>query len=352
MKKKVKSKTRSHRGEKSPSSSKIFKIIVSFFQRIKYLLLAFFLILAAVFSWQLSQSWLVQTTFQQAKTYPKVSVLGTNIGGLNTDQLNNQLTRLKSEFETRKITLVNAKDKWVFSPSKLGVTFDAKATSQTVWQLNKLSLKDKYRLLTGDISSAVVPTIVVDSKVCVKSLSAISIPQVAPKDALIYFDNGLKIKPDQSGTKFNAISACRELFKQPATDLSVANVYLDVIPVNITKADLEPKLSGIRPMVGESISLESGTYKKTLTPEQLLGLLEISKDSSGVKVNWSSDKLDELVNSIANDIDTYNSSPALGTCQKLVSVGGNWLDKAATKKNIYRSRGGEFPIVYFASFLS
>lgn len=296
--------------------------------------------------WATSHSWLVRANFPQAKTYPKVSVLGANVGGLGADQLDKQLIRLKSEFESRDITLVNGKDKWVFNPSKLGVTFDVRATSQTVWRLNDISFLDKYQLLNSDTNSVIKPTILIDNGVCVKSLSAISISKTEPQDASIYFNQGIKINPDRPGTEFNAVSACRELFKQSATDLSVADVYLETTPANITKADLEPKLFQIQSMAGESLSLENGAdYKQTLTPERLLGLLEISKGDSGVQANWSSAKLDEFIDSIANEVNTYSSSPALGGCQRLVSVGGNWLDKAATKK-IFTDLGADSPRSY------
>jgi len=93
--------------------------------------------------------------------------------------------------------------------------------------------------------------------------------------------------------------------------------------------------------------------KKTMTSKQLFDLLEISKKDSGVQVSWSSTKLDELVNNIATEVNTYDSSPALGACQTLVSNGGHWLDKEAVKK-MFTSLGADsarsytLPIAYSA----
>lgn len=324
----------------------------------KYRLLAIAAILLVGIIWCLSQSWLVRSAFSQAKTYSKTSVLGMNVGDLSADQLDSQLARIKSEFETHKITLVNDKKQWSFDYNQLGVTFDTKATSQAVLKLNSLSPMDKYRLMTGGIISVVVPTILVDSNMCVKALSAIPTVQVGPQDASIYFDQVLKIKPDQSGSNFNATSTCRELSKKLATNTFVINVSLDTIQANLTKANLESKLPQIQSTVGKSLSLKnsSGTYQLELTPEQLLALYEISKKDSGVQVGWLSDKLDELVNNIAAKVDTNSSSPALGACQYLSSGGGYWLDKVATKK-IFTDLGADssrsyvLPIIYHAPII-
>ena len=125
MKKIVKPKIIPHNSGKQTFLSKLSK-----FRHKKYWFLAFVLFFAIILIWPLSQSWLFKTSFSQAITYPKAYVLGMNVGGLNTDQLDSQLNKLKSNFEIRKIILVNDKKQWVFDPVKLGVTFDTKSTSQ------------------------------------------------------------------------------------------------------------------------------------------------------------------------------------------------------------------------------
>jgi peptidoglycan/xylan/chitin deacetylase (PgdA/CDA1 family) len=326
--------------------------------RKKYWLLAVAVILIAGLVWYLSQSWLVRSAFSQAKTYPKTSIFSTNVGNLNTDQLDGQLSRMKSEFETHKITLVNDKKQWLFDFNQLGVTFDTKATSQAVFKLNSLSLVDKYRLMTGGISSVVVPTILVDSNICVKALSAIPTVQLGPQDASIYFDQVLKIKPDQLGSNFNATSTCRELSGKLETNTFVINVSLDTIQANLTKADLESKLPQVQSAAGKSLLLKngSGTYQLELMPDQLLALYGISKKGSDVQAGWLSDKLDELVNNIAAKVNTNSNSPVLGACQYLSSNGGYWLDKTATKKiftdiGVDSPRSYILPIIYHAPII-
>ncbi len=341
MKKKTKSKSGTQSDEQSnslkldqpDSKAKSKKSILSVVLHHKrYWLLPILIVLIAYLGWYLSQTWLVRTTFSQAVTYPKVSVLGTNVGDLSASKLNDKLTELKTKFEAKKVTLVNGKSQWVFDANKLGATVDVKATSQAILHLNKLSIVDKYRLMTGKISSVIEPILLVDNDTCVKALSVIPSVQIESKDASVYFDQTAKIQPDQPGSKFNAVLTCQELPRLIKTESFTTNVALDIIPANLTKADLESKLPQIQSMVGKPLSLKSGTYQLTQTPEQLLALLDISKQGSDVHVDWSSGKLDTLVSGIASKVNTYNSSPALGSCQKLVSVGGNWLDQSATKK--------------------
>jgi peptidoglycan/xylan/chitin deacetylase (PgdA/CDA1 family) len=369
VKAKAKAKVQSHRGDKTPPPLKVthsvgktklpHKIFSKLSRHKRYwpLAILIILVLVACLIWYLPQSWLIRASFSQTITYPKVSVLGVNLGSLNTNQLDSRLARLKSEFEIKKITLVNDKKQWVYGASKLGVTIDAQATARAVWRLNDLGLIDSYRLLTGGTSSVVEPIVLVDDKMCVKSLSVISIPEVKPIDALVYFDQELKIKPDQTGTKFSATLTCQELPKILAANLYVTDVSFDTTLANLTKANLESKLSQIQAIASKSLILKSGTYEQTLTSKQLFDLLEISKDGSEVKVDWSLARLDELVGSIAAKVDTNNSSPALGACQSLVSTGGNWLDKTATKK-IFTDLGADslrnytLPIIYHAPVIS
>lgn len=363
MKKKVKVKAESHDGKKQPFYSRF----VHYFYRIKtlpskltnlprhkkYWLLVIIIILLAGLVWYLSQTWVVKASFSQAITYPKVSVLGKDLGGLDIDKLNSQLAQIKSDFEARKVTLVNGKSKWVFDTNKLGVTFDTKATSQAVLRLNKLNPIDKYRLLTGSISSVIAPTIKFNNDVCIKALSVIPTIQTNPTDASVYFDTTVKIKPDQAGNKFNAISTCREMPIRLANNSFTASVALDIVPANLTKADLESKIAQIQSMVGEALTLKSNNYQQTFASQQLFALLDITKVGSSVSVNWSSDRLDGIINDIATKVNTYNSAPALGACQYLSSSGGYWLDKAAAKKIFTdlaagKPRSYDLPIAFHA----
>ena len=224
---------------------------------------------------------------------------------------------------------------------------------QTFFEFNNLNIIDKYRLLTGAISSDIKPTILVNNDVCTKTLSVIPTVQINPVDASVYYDNGVKIKPDQSGNKFSVATACKELSQKLALNVFTFKVSLDTISANIRKNDLESKLSQIQAMVGESVSVKTDAYQQTFTSEQLFALLDISKKGAEVQVDWSSSRLDELVNGIADKVNTYDGGPALGACQYLASSGGNWLDKTATKKiftdlGAGSSKSYTLPIGYYA----
>jgi peptidoglycan/xylan/chitin deacetylase (PgdA/CDA1 family) len=114
-----------------------------------------------------------------------------------------------------------------------------------------------------------------------------------------------------------------------------------------------PKIEAI---VTKSLYLHSSNYHLTLTSKQLFALLEINKKKTSVQVEWSSTKLDELISNIAARVDTYNNSPILGSCQFLVSTGGYWLDRVATKNFLQSivansSRSYSLPITYHAAIV-
>ncbi len=306
--------------------------------------IVFMIVVASLLGW-LSQTWLVKSSFSRTSTYPNVTVLGYNLGNMDVDQLDDNLRGLETEFETKKINLVNGESKWLYDSKKLGVKLDPKATAELIWSLNKLSIADKYELLIGKISSNVEPVILVDQDLCVESMSAISIPEILSADASFYYDNGLKIKSDQTGTTFNPVSTCKELAEQLAKNMFDVQVSFDSKPAGVTKADLDSVQARLNSQVGSFLTLKSGNYQLVLSPEQLLGMIEIVKTDSAVSFNWSSDKLDSVVNDIAENVDTYNGSPSLGSCQYVISNGGNWLDKAATK-NIFKDLNESSPRSY------
>lgn len=292
---------------------------------------AILLIVVACLIWLL---WLWQSggLLWRGTTYSKASVLDVSVGGLDANQLNNQLVQLKADFEAKNITLISGENRWIFDSGQLGVTFDVPATGQAVWQLNNLSLADKYRLLSGRISPIVKPVITVDGTKCPEALSVISIPSVEPVSAVLSFDQELKITADTPGSQFSAATNCQKLPERLATNSFSFDVFLDTTPAAITKAELEPKLSQIQAIIGQPLTLTKDTYNQTLTTEQLFALLEITKNGSDVQIGWSTAKLDELINNIAMAVDVNNSSPELGACQYLASSGGYWLDKTAAKK--------------------
>ena len=290
------------------------------------------LLLVGLLVWQWPKTESGQSGLIQNLTYYKASIWGSNIGALDDNQLNQQLAQLKLAFENRPITLVNASNRWAFTLAQLGISFDVSNTSQEVWQFNNLSLADRYQLIVGVISPVITPVIAVDSDKCAISLAGLAILPIEPLNASLYYDQGLKIKPDQSGAKFSPISACQQLPKQLASNQSVVDAYVDIISAGITKSDIESKFSQAESMISQPLSLTHDNYRLDLTPQQLFELLEITKTNGVVEVNWSPSKIDELINSIATQVDTYNPRPALGGCQSLVSTGGNWLDKSAAKQ--------------------
>ncbi len=321
----------------------------------KYWLSAILLIVLAGLIWLL---WFWQSggLLWRGTTYSKASVLGVNVGGLDVLQLNDQLTQLKTDFESKEVTLVNGENRWAFKTTDLGLAIDEQATGQAILRFNDFSLTDKYRLLMGRISPIVKPVVILDSTKCQEALNVISIPPVVPVNATVYFEGEIKLTADISGSQFSPASSCQKLPELLADNSFTTDAFLDTTPAPITKADLEAKLSQIQTLVGQPLTLTKDAYSQTLTTEQLFALLEITKNDSDVQVGWSSAKLDELINGIAAQVDTYNASPALGSCQYLASSGGNWLDKVATKQ-IFEglatndSRSYALPIAYHESVI-
>jgi peptidoglycan/xylan/chitin deacetylase (PgdA/CDA1 family) len=317
----------------------------------KYWILLIIIVLAGIVAF-LSQTWLARSLFSLAKTYPGVSVLGTSFGDLDEQQLIDRLHQINPGFQAKKVTLSNGADQWAFDFSKLGVSIDALATAKAVLELNNLNLIDKYKLYTGGISSSVEPVVAIDDTACIEPLSTIQISDTAPIDATVYYDQAPKITPEQSGKKYSPILTCQDLSVQLATGKTEANVSFEITPANISSAELEPKIPEIQSIIGAPLSLSKGSYSKVLAPEQLLALLDITKNDSGVQVSWSLSRLDDLVNAVASDVNTYNGSPALGSCQRLISSGGIWLDKTTTKNYIMgiksdSSRTYALPVDYY-----
>lgn len=292
-----------------------------------------FLVIVIIY-WQTPVSWLMRSELSNTKTYPSATIFGESVGDLTPPDLETKLQQIESTFSDKHITLTNNNESWSFNYAQLGATFDSQATAQKIIDLNKMNLIDKYKLLAGHISSTIEPVIIIDENICQNALSIISIPEINPKDALIYFDQTIKLQSSQIGEKFSATSNCREMSSWLAKNIETTNVYLDQIKANLTDNDLQSKLPEINSIVGKSITLKSGSYIQTIDSKQLLALLTVSKDKTGVHIDWSSSKLDNLVNNIAKKVDTFNSTPTLGSCQYLISAGGNWLDKNSTKSYI------------------
>lgn len=320
--------------DKKTKKLKLYKRLILFLSKNKKKILTLLIIIIIfIVIILISFSCLVYASFMQGKTYPKASVFNINVGKLNNKQLNVKLNNIKSEFDKKKITLTNSKDKYIFGLSEIGMTIDVKATNKAVWSLNDLNLIDKVRLITGNISNNIKPIISVDYTKCTNLLSTISIDQVDPIDAKIYFDKDVKIESEKAGTKYNPTSNCREISKKLANNIFSTNVYLDNIDAKITKKDIKSVLKNIKLMAGKQLSLHTDNYQLDLSPEKLIALIEIKKNGSKVQVNWSQAKLDVLINNIALKVDVNDTdSPVLGACQYLQNPGGNWLDKEATKK--------------------
>lgn len=279
-----------------------------------------------------SQSWFLKSIFFQTNSFPKVTVLGQSLGNLDSSHLDSKLKDMKSQFEGQEIIFKSGAASWTFKPGDVGVSFDIDKTEQLVMGLNKLSLSKKYDLIKTKTNTSIEPFISIDIKRCTDALSVIPSSQTEAKDAFFYYDTDLKIEPDQSGKGFSANNTCHALSKKLAKNEFTSDISLDIVAASITKADLEAKLADTKAMVGESITLNNGSYHETISPAQLFAMLDVTKSDSKIKVEWSSSKLDSLVTDIAAKVDTYNSASTIGSCQRVKSVGGNRLDRVATKK--------------------
>ncbi|NTW61662.1 polysaccharide deacetylase family protein, partial [Candidatus Saccharibacteria bacterium] len=272
-------------------------------------------------------------------------------------QLRSQLVQIQSSYGQRKISFKNGKDSWTFSYKDLGVTFDEQSTIKAVEDLNHLSLLDKYRLLVGDISSAVEPRVLINTQTCEKTLATIIIADIAAQDAIVSFDQSIKLQTDKLGSKYIPASNCQKLAGWLGSDSSSVDIYLDPVAANLTQADLSPNLSKINDIISQSVTMKYGSYQKVLSPQDILALLTTSKDSAGVHIGWSSDRLSALTSEIAGRVNTNNPAPSLGMCQSLITAGGNWLDQNAVKTYLQGltasgNRNYSLPVSYHAASIA
>ena len=277
-------------------------------------------------------SLIVYFSFSNDKTYANALIFEENVGRLEKRMLDKKLTNIKTKFESRKVIINHKKDKWTYDTKKLGINFYTKITSQSVWGLNKICFIEKVKLVFGIRSSKIQPTILVDNNLCKNTLSEIIIKQVDPIDAKIVFNKNLIIEGDKTGYKYNPELTCKDLKNVLHDNVFNEEVHIEKLIAKITKDDIKSKFNQINSMVGKPLILKYNKYERTLTQDQLINLLEISKIDNKLTVGWSDTKINELINEIASNVDTYDESPSLGTCQYLIHVGGNWLDKDVTKK--------------------
>ncbi len=283
--------------------------------------------------WQLSKLWIIRSTLANTNTYPNALVLNTKVGDLGPAQLETKLSHLKSSFDDHWVTITNSKQKTKFVTRKIGLTLNQKQTSQLVWKLNRANIVDKFLLQAGMKSPIIAPIINIDKDACRSALSVINIPKENPKDAEIYFDKEPKVKPDRSGRSFDVDMTCQNVRKKLAAGDDEIAVSFDITPAKIPAKGVKDKIIKIKAMAGKPLTLKTDKYQQILSPEQLVGMIEINKNSKGVQVNWSVAKLDTLVTDIASEVDINNSdSPSLSACQYLINTSGNWLDRDATKK--------------------
>jgi len=364
LKREVKAKPQIEAVEVKSTSSKKTHLIRSKLKKIfvfignnKYWFLGLLFVLILVGSWFLYQSWMVQSYLPQAKTYSKVSISGINVGNLSSSQLDSQLAKIESDFKNKDVTLTNLSNKLVFKTGDLGISFDLNSTSKEVLKFNRLDVFGKIKLLNGAVSPTVKPILVVDDERCVKSISIIKVDQVPFEDASFYYDNGIKIKPDKPGTRFNPNLTCNDLSTKLSDNIFTVDINLDISNANITKAELEKKLPEIQSLTQTTLVLKSGSYQKSITPEQLLLLLNVTKVDSNILIDWSSNKLDDLINEISSKVNTSEGASSLGICQYVSSYGGRWLDKDSTKKiftdlSSAKTRTYELSVTYHAPVIS
>lgn len=304
-----------------------------FIRRYKYYFIVGGVLLLGAFMFWLSTTWLVKSSLSSTQTFPKTSVFDVKLGNLSDADLNKQLLALKKNFETKQVTLTFNSSKWTYKLGDLGVNFDADKTAQSIKKLNTLSFLGKLKLSVGLTSSAIEPTITSDYEKCLSATANIPKVQVEVKDAYVYYEGSIKIAVEQTGAEFDAKATCKSLTSHLASNQLSYNISVNNVSAALSKTELETKLPLIETMAGNTLTLKSGSYNKELSTEQLLSMLSITKSGSDVKVEWSS-KVDELIDSIASSVNTYNATPSLGACQYVISNGGNRLDSAATK-NIF-----------------
>lgn len=311
----------------------LLKSILIFVNKIKYWFLICFIIflLPNLTIIYLNRGWFFGG---HEGTYYRINLLGEDIGGLKSGEISEKLIEIKNTFEDKKIRVIHGNDEWSYSVNDLGINFDVNSTKDSIWKLNDENLIDKYGWILSDKKISIKPVIMIDLSTCAAKISEISIGGTDPIDAYIEFNNGVKIIKDQPGLEFSPSLTCENIKNTIDNNVFDVEASFDIKMATITEAEINLVISRINNMVGQDLTFKNGNYELRLSPKELIDLLDIYKSNSELVVDWNSEKIQELVDSIAQANNTYNSTPSLGACQYVASTGGYWLDKDATK-NIF-----------------
>ncbi len=327
---------------KTKKSIRFFTRVFNRIQQIKHkkrIMVAFVVIvvivtiiyLACNVSWA-CVSWSIRSNFREAKTYPFTSIFDNKVGNLSQKQLNSKLLEINKSFYKRQITFRNNKDTWSYSMEQLGAEFDIDKTQQKAWDLNKLGLVGKLKLFHAK-QNVIRPIISVSTEKCNKTLSMIPITEQPATDAIVYYDNGLKIRESKQGLRYNSAATCAKLADNLADNKTIIDLSIDKIQPKISEQDIKSVWTKVLNKVNAPIDIQAGGYKTTLNTQQLVDLLQISKTGNKIELSWSSTKIDVLIDGIAQKVDTNADDPSgLGSCQYVINAGGDWLDKDTSKE--------------------
>jgi peptidoglycan/xylan/chitin deacetylase (PgdA/CDA1 family) len=164
-------------------------------------------------------------------------------------------------------------------------------------------------------------------------------------NAALYYDTTIKVKPDITGERLNPARTCQLMQQAIKQNKYAAVAAIDVVNADITSSDITAQLPAINGLAGRLITFKSASYTRTVSSEELLSFLTVSKEpGKTLTVGWDEAKLDALAADIAGHVDTF-TTPALGNCEVLVSSGGTRLDRKAVKDAI-TSLGADKPTTY------
>ena len=273
--------------------------------------------------------------------YRGVKVAGIDVGGMTPEQAKGYLSERYASFSSGSLSLRAREHSYEVPLRDLGLTVDLDASVARAYQYGRTGnlwqdSADWFHALVFGQDLPVEAKL--DERAVLAALERIA-PDVArpPQDARFVVRNGgeVVIEPEQPGTGIDVPASYRALQRQVVT-LSAQPVSLELVEVEpgVTAADLEPLLPKARELFGQPFYLVHRDLRWEISPEVLLGFVNLRANDGKLSVEADRSALEEYVASVAERafVAPKDASVRWETGRFVVDppVDGQELDPAAT----------------------
>lgn len=252
----------------------------------------------------------------EGKFYPGVNIAGIELGGLSQDEARTALNQRVASFLDKAVTYVYQDKSWDFTAEQLGLSVDIEGAISDAWSHGRGDgITGRYQALLDQSNRSIPLTVHLNSATLDTALQTMATAlNTEPVNATFGMDGtDITITPETPGRTLNIDGARTDTLNtvgslQPSTVM----LRVNIVPAQVTAADLEPSRSEAALLVSHKVTVRYEDTRWTIDRDALARAIVVPTDTVSTRPYLDHGTMVIIVQHIADELNADAQNATIG----------------------------------------